>query len=240
LLTQAKTLRTAGILLDQMNGAFTREVSAILDDFKLDRLQQLASYASLGTHLTSSWRIAIAGQPNVGKSSLINALLGFERAVVSPIAGTTRDVVASNAAFEGWPIELLDTAGLRDSTDELESLGIERARSVLQSVDLVIWVQDTTQPFRDSEWPNSLLVANKCDLAPAPPGMLAVSAKTGDGVATLINTIVRRLVPHDPPPGAAVPYTPELAVTVSRACTAATAGNIDEARTLLAACLSGC
>jgi tRNA modification GTPase len=108
-LIQAPTLRTAAILLDQYHGAFDR---AIRDP---DQFAELASWASLGRHLVAPWKVAVAGPPNVGKSSLINALAGYQRSVVSETAGTTRDVVTVQVAFDGWPVELADTAGLRAS-----------------------------------------------------------------------------------------------------------------------------
>ncbi len=205
----ARTLRTAAILLDQAHGAFDR---AIRDPRNLPRL---AALAPVGRHLVVPWKVVIAGAPNAGKSSLVNAIAGFERSIVSPVAGTTRDVVTTFVALDGWPVELADTAGLRRATESLEAEGIALARRFLDQADLVVWLLDGTDPnpiFPDSGEP--ILVVNKCDCPAAfvpPVGALPVSASTGAGIEALIAAIVHRLVPVAPEPGEAVPYTPELA-----------------------------
>src|SRR5262245_8074649 len=124
LLAHAPTVRTAGILLDQMQGAFANGVEEIHILLRAGdtvhakaRLDELLQYASVGRHLVEPWRIVIAGAPNVGKSSLANALAGYERAIVSPVPGTTRDIVTTPLAIDGWPVELTDTAGWR--TEEI-------------------------------------------------------------------------------------------------------------------------
>jgi len=212
-LTRATTVRTAAILLDQYHGGLLR------DPASADR------FASLGRHLVAPWKVVIAGPPNVGKSSLINALAGYRRSVVAPIPGTTRDVVRVQLAFDGWPVELSDTAGLRAGADELESEGIARARAEYAAADLRIWVVDLSAETR--EWPNlepppDIVVGNKVDAATSADfgSLLPVSATRGDGLAALIATVVKRLVPVVPPPGAGVPFTPEL-------CDAATTGTLD-------------
>ena len=230
----APTLRTASILLDQQHGAFDRAVRGILA--KLDagtdapELAELARFAPVGRHLVEPWTVVIAGPPNVGKSSLVNALAGFPRSVVSATAGTTRDVVTVPVAFDGWPVELADTAGLREAAG-LEAEGVERAERFIRGADLVVWVMDATATEPLAASPNaageaasgeSLLVVNKTDLPPAWnldrfPDALRASATTGDGVPGLAAAIARRLVPHAPPPGAAVPYTPRLADRVEAA-----------------------
>ena len=133
LLPHAPTLRTASVLLDQHHGAFVRAVADCLDDLSL--LPRLAALAPVGRHLVDPWRVVLAGPPNVGKSSLINALAGFERSVVAAVAGTTRDVVTVRVAFDGWPVELSDTAGLRDAGEELEAEGIARTKARVESAD---------------------------------------------------------------------------------------------------------
>ena len=144
LVTRAPTLRAAAVLLDQSHGAFASAVAGCLED--LSQLPRLAALAAVGRHLVEPWQVVLAGPPNVGKSSLINALAGFERSVVAPVAGTTRDVVTVRVAFDGWPVELSDTAGLRDSGEALEAEGIARTKSRLASADLVVWVMDLTDP----------------------------------------------------------------------------------------------
>ncbi|QDU22967.1 GTPase [Urbifossiella limnaea] len=258
LLSRAPTLRTANILLDQAHGAFDRAVRAALvalDDDTDARplLAELARFAPIGRHLVEPWKVVVAGPPNVGKSSLVNALAGYQRAVVSPTPGTTRDVVTTALAFDGWPVELADTAGLRDAAG-LEAEGIERARARLATADLVLWVTDASTD--DPEWPDDetsalvpppttrwVLVLNKSDCGldrspNQPPGAVPVSALTGDGIPGLASWIAYRLVPDSLPPGAAVPYTPELAETVTRAHAALAFGQSDEAARLLRSCVT--
>lgn len=210
LLEHAPTLHTANILLDQVHGAFERAVEN-------KNFARLAALASIGRHLIEPWKVVIAGPPNVGKSSLVNALAGYQRSIVSPIAGTTRDVVTTRVAFDGWPVELSDTAGLRESEEELEAEGIERAKRSLRDADLVVWVYDG-----ESELPVhpdcrvELLVINKTDAISGwdwsgIPDAIRVSAMIGNGITELIDSIVLKLVPVFPHPGEGVPYTIELA-----------------------------
>ncbi len=252
-LTRASTTRSAAILLDQYHGAFTLAVYSILANLPnaADDLARLAARTHIGRHLVEPWRVVVAGPPNVGKSSLINALAGYQRSVVAPVAGTTRDVVTVRIAADGWPIELSDTAGLRESAGSLEAAGIELAKREVAAADVVVWVMDTTDPH--PAWPpdhlrgpNWIVVLNKCDRPTAwPPtdlgeawGMLRVSATTGEGVPSLLGEIVRRCVPVAPLDGEAVPFTPTLADRIEQAHSALTAGNTDTARQLLESSLT--
>ncbi len=116
---------------------------------QLQKLQtQLASVmqrTTQGALLREGIKLVIAGQPNAGKSSLLNALAGAELAIVTPIAGTTRDVVQQTIQIEGVPVHVLDTAGLRDSTDEVEKIGIERAWQHIDSADVILFLHDLTK-----------------------------------------------------------------------------------------------
>ena len=150
-LADAVTVRTAAILLDQFNGALSADIRSVLAAIAAadwsqaaKAIDDLLGRRDLGLHLTKPWRVVLAGPPNVGKSSLINALAGYDRAIVSPVPGTTRDVVTVTTAIDGWPVQLADTAGLREGHDELESAGVELARATLASADLVVLVQDVT------------------------------------------------------------------------------------------------
>lgn len=230
-LAEVSTLRTAGILLDQQQGALARALDAILA--ALDRgdteaaeegLTQLARYADVGRHLIRPWRVAVAGAPNVGKSSLVNALAGYERSIVAATPGTTRDVVTTRIALDGWPIELADTAGLRTEAEQLEEEGIQRAKTAAADADLVLWVLDvSTAPVRPAENIAAIqYVINKIDLPPAwdlasGAGAVRVSAQTGEGLAELCSALVARLVPDPPPAGAAVPFTPQLCQSIAEA-----------------------
>lgn len=246
-LADAPTLRTASILLDQVNGALGQPVAAIhaaLERHELleaDRLmEQLIRFADVGRHLTTPWRVAVLGVPNVGKSSLVNALAGYPRSVVAATPGTTRDVVTTWIAADGWPIELADTAGLRDFAEDLEGQGIDRARQAAQEADLCLWLLDTTAApvWPDEEIPRVRLVLNKIDLPAAwnleqASGALRVSARTGEGIADLCRALADWLVPAPPPEGAAVPFTPELTIMMDEARRYCALGRVDDARRII-------
>ena len=192
-----------------------------------------ARFAGLGRHLVTPWKVVIAGPPNVGKSSLINALAGFQRSVVAPIPGTTRDVVRVQVSFDGWPVELCDTAGMRTGADELETEGIDRARVEYYRADLRIWVLDLAADLQ--QWPDldpapEIVVGNKVDAAGSVTvrsGLISVSATRGDGLAELIAAIVHKLVPIAPPPGAGIPFTPALCDAIE---SSGTTGRLDSPR----------
>ena len=150
--------------------------------------------ARRGELLREGLVFAIIGAPNAGKSSLLNALVGREAAIVSARAGTTRDIVEARLDLAGVPVTLSDTAGLREAGDEIEAEGIKRAERRAQEAQLVITVFAADQP-PDAEtlrWvgPEALVLVNKCDLAPAPAAIadvpaMAVSAREGIGLGTL-------------------------------------------------------
>ncbi|MGD9721905.1 MAG: GTPase [Pirellulales bacterium] len=223
----ASTLRVAEILCDQRAGALRAalaQIAAHLATSEVDHaracVEQLLALAPLGLHLVEPWRVVFAGSPNVGKSSLINALLGYERAIVHPTPGTTRDVVSTLTAFDGWPVELSDTAGLRDDAEPLETAGIDLARRQLAAADLVVLVADASTSMAAAlarlsagDCRDALRVFNKCDLlppgCPAPDAVgqaLFTSALRGEGIAQLQAEIVRRLVPALPTRGQAMPF----------------------------------
>jgi tRNA modification GTPase len=156
----------------------------------------------------SGFTLAIVGRPNVGKSSLFNRLLEQDRAIVTDIPGTTRDLVSETAAIGGIPVKLYDTAGIRESHEVVETLGIERSYQAMADADLTLVVADLSQPAttddrdlidraaRQGHW---LLVANKCDLpraADLPPQAIPVSALTGAGIAPLREAILESVAPR--------------------------------------------
>jgi tRNA modification GTPase len=265
-LAQARTARTASILLDQQAGALRRELQAILAAFDAGdlrlvsaRLQVLQSRVNVGRHLIAPYRVVVAGPANVGKSTLVNALLGYQRSIVCDQPGTTRDVLTANTAIDGWPLELTDTAGLRDSPesfhDLVERMGIVRALEQIQLADLVVLVFDLTAPlkwdemnvlFDDSpgaQQQRPLIVYNKCDLVAAPPadapaGVL-VSARTGAGLPALLEAIAQRLVPEPPAPGVGVPFLSAHFAALDRAQASLAAGNPMLARRAIEELLSG-
>jgi tRNA modification GTPase len=220
-LASAPTVRVAEILLDQTEGALDDELRRVLEaesGSALSRLDSLIERGLIGTRLVDGWRVVLAGRPNVGKSRLLNALAGYDRAIVAPTPGTTRDVVTVLAAFEGWPVELADTAGLRSTLDPIEAQGVALARSRQGSADLVVVVLDRAEPLDDLDravlfdHPEGLVVANKSDLPAAwdeaTLGALAISAERGDGVEGLVKEVARRLVPENPPIGSGLPFRP--------------------------------
>ena len=180
---------------------------------QLDRLQaQLGTVmqrTQQGALLREGIKVVIAGQPNAGKSSLLNALAGAELAIVTPIAGTTRDVVQQTIQIEGVPLHVIDTAGLRDSpdVDEVEKIGIARAWGQIEAADAVLFLHDLTRAQSpdyaaadldiahnlNAKLPASVPVIhvwNKCDACPEQNARqdaqgIALSAKTGEGLATL-------------------------------------------------------
>src|SRR6266849_6248595 len=156
-----------------------------------DRIARLLDTAPEGERLREGALLVIAGRPNVGKSSLFNALLGTERAIVTEIPGTTRDAVEAHAVLEGFPFRLVDTAGLRESDDRVERLGIEVSRKYLAAADLVLFCRDAGCDMRDTESQGFLAscrapvveVMTKIDLTDRPTG--GVSVVTGQGLAEL-------------------------------------------------------
>jgi tRNA modification GTPase len=164
-------------------------------------LDLLFARSRQGSLLATGIRVVIAGAPNVGKSSLLNRLSGAERAIVTPIAGTTRDAVREPIEIAGVPIMLIDTAGLHSSADEIERIGMDRTRKELRGADVVLAVfeagesQTLHEPLpRDAV---RIDVYNKADLAPGftPPAAVhpavTVSAKTGAGLDALKEAILR-------------------------------------------------
>ncbi len=150
--------------------------------------------------LRDGLRLVVAGPPNAGKSSLVNALAGEARAIVTATAGTTRDLIEIPLAIGGVPLTLVDTAGLRDADDEVERIGVALAHDAVGSADLLLWLGTSeSAPVH----PHCLLVASKSDLRQAAPG-LPVSVISGEGLATLQQWIVgtaRQLIPSGEQPG---------------------------------------
>ena len=171
-------------------------------------VQQLAASFRYGNLVHSGLTLAIVGRPNVGKSSLFNALLERERAIVTEIPGTTRDVVSETAAIGGIPVKLYDTAGIRESTERVETLGIERSYQAMADADLTLVVVDLSQPAgvedralidRAGTQGRCLVAGNKSDLphAPdAPAAVIQVSARSGAGIPQLREAILEAVAPQ--------------------------------------------
>lgn len=171
-------------------------------------IRKMAGTFRAGRLLREGLKVALVGRPNVGKSSLFNALLGHERAIVTDIAGTTRDQLHERLVIDNIPISLIDTAGLRETKDEIESIGVERARLTMNDADLVLVLLDGSRELSEEDLEilgatrglNRLIVINKSDLDPDGnvAGQLAdqssptirISAKTGSNLGELGRMIV--------------------------------------------------
>lgn len=156
----------------------------------LDDLDDLLQSAQAGRVATHGARLALLGRPNAGKSSLLNALLGYERSIVTPLAGTTRDYLEAQLELAGVPITLIDTAGLRDATDQIEAQGVRQARQLAENADLLLSLEDGSQPREPLDLPSGVPVIalqTKADLGRVwqDPASLPVSAATGEGLSTL-------------------------------------------------------
>ncbi len=137
--------------------------------------------------------VVLAGPPNAGKSSLMNALLGECRAIVSATPGTTRDSIEEGIELDGWPMRLVDTAGLRTTADAIEAEGVKRAESLVERADVVLLLGNPTETAGAAKRPNVIPILSKCDLFPDSAALIRVSSVTGEGLETLKAAIVARL-----------------------------------------------
>jgi tRNA modification GTPase len=192
------------------------DVSVLPDPAILERiaavrkpLDQLAATFAYGKIVHQGLTLAIVGRPNVGKSSLFNRLVERERAIVTATPGTTRDLVSETVAIGGIPIQLVDTAGIRQALDEAESIGIRKSMEALADADLVLVVLDASQPgtseddelLRQVAGRPAIVVGNKCDLeksgqwsvASGQSARVRTSALTGEGIAELRGEILRHI-----------------------------------------------
>ena len=173
-------------------GALARAIDELLD-----RTRALLDDARRGRLIREGLQITIVGEPNAGKSSLFNALAGASRAIVTPVPGTTRDLVTEVVDIEGLRVTLIDTAGLRDTDDPVEVEGVARAHQSMTVADLVLLVEDQSRPRSANalRYSKVLYVANKSDLAPAwaDDRAVQVSATTGAGLAELRRHITTAL-----------------------------------------------
>jgi tRNA modification GTPase len=148
--------------------------------------------------LTDGLQVVLAGPPNSGKSSLLNALVGSERAIVTPLAGTTRDLIEVRLDLDGMPLTLVDTAGLRSSDDEIERIGIARAEAAVAAADLVLWLGDpAAAPPRTKQ----ILIHSRADeREPRPAGSIPTSVKAPGGLLALRSELIVRGRESLPPP----------------------------------------
>lgn len=179
------------------------EIDFLSDERLLRRLDDCAGAFSVlqqeatqGRILRDGFQVVIVGKPNAGKSSLLNCLSGQDAAIVTEVAGTTRDILREQIDIDGLAVELVDTAGLRENPDRVEEEGIRRARKALLSADAVFWIQDATEVEHGelneelADGVPVIVVLNKIDLSGDPPGRagketVCISAKTGEGLDAL-------------------------------------------------------
>jgi len=197
---------------DDLPAVASHEIRASLQGVR-EELSRLAGTFAAGKLLRDGIKVAFVGRPNVGKSSLFNMLVGHGRAIVTAIPGTTRDTISESIGIDDVPVLLIDTAGIRSSSNEIESMGVERARREAADADLLIVVVDGSEYLRDedelvlAEVANAryIVALNKCDLptfslarfeapiSPLPNGlaMVSVSAKSEEGLDTLRTAILQ-------------------------------------------------
>ena len=223
-LSNANTNRAAELLLAQVNllpqaiDSIDKKTAAGDFEQALKETESILAWAEFGIHLSKPRSIVLCGRPNVGKSSLINAIAGFQRAIVHDVPGTTRDVVTQLTAIDGWPVELKDTAGLRESQDRIESIGIEKAKEQIENAQIKICVFDISMPWNaaDQTTLNSInpevIVHNKCDVVKSRPDSnrpegIFTSTETSEGVEQLIQKLGNILVPELPSEPQAFPVS---------------------------------
>lgn len=230
-LANATTERTACILLDQVRGALEIELTQVHDllvrknmSDAASRVERMIECGQLGQRIHKPFSVVLIGEPNTGKSSLVNSLVGYQRAIVYDQPGTTRDLVSVDTALDGWPMIFIDTAGIRDSHDVIEQEGIRRARAILGAADLVLEIIDLSRPrhsvidpldgINDLTSPR-IRIGTKVDLADPstmPDSLIDVCTSTvsGVGINELQTVIAATLVPSPPHSGEAVPLMQDL------------------------------
>ncbi len=176
------------------------------------RMRRLEATFDNGKAIHEGLTLCLLGAPNVGKSSLMNALLGKDRAIVTDIAGTTRDLIEEDLRLAGLSFKLLDTAGIRETEERIEQEGIRRSRSAMESADLILLLLDASRPLEPNDREllaaapqgKTLLIWNKIDLAPPPEDLawdhtIHLSAKEGQGLEQLQSSIERMVWKKGPP-----------------------------------------
>lgn len=226
LLVECPTLPTSLHMLDQQCGALSEELhatSVLLRDGAVDearnRLHDLHESSNAGLHLVKPFEVVIAGLPNAGKSSLLNQILGYDRAIVAEVPGTTRDVLTGMTAINGWPVSIRDTAGIRESDENIEQQGIHKSYDQVAKCDLVVWIDAINQDWIEPEVElsdSTLFVFNKSDLLSGSqidvalrlrPAGVVTSAVSGEGLEDLLQQIITSLLPAMPVNGQPLLFT---------------------------------
>jgi len=232
LLLQARTTKTARLILAQSTGLLRNALVAAAEartaEIFRQQMNDLLRWERVAEHLVESWRVVIAGPPNTGKSSLLNAIAGYERSIVFDQPGTTRDAIRTELVLDGWPFCFVDTAGIRQQSDDpIELQGIAHARNLLDTADLVLVAVDNTVGWTNdhddllagvpSQTPRGI-VRCKADLdcsGGLPSGnatVLATSAEQGGGIRELTDWISAQLIPEEPTMQTALPLAGTAAV----------------------------
>lgn len=181
------------------------EVGSLLAN-AVAEIERLLGTFTRGRAATQGLHAVILGQPNAGKSTLLNFLCGSDRAIVTPEPGTTRDLIRETVEIGGLPVTLVDTAGLRAADDVVEKIGVSRAREAASTAELVLYLvdaqrgSDAVDRAEIATWPGCLVVYTKCDLAPGPGGALAISIIEKAGLERLIETLDRTVRERFAPP----------------------------------------
>ena len=179
---------------EENEGSFDEICSAIAS--LSERLNTLASTYSVGKKIKDGVTVALCGKPNTGKSSILNALLGYDKAIVSSEAGTTRDAVEGEMYIDGVKYNLIDTAGIRLQAGEVESIGIERAKKIISSADIILSISDGHGKAEIGDYSGTVIeVFNKCDINfPKEKYDIKISAKTGEGIDGLKKIISKNSI----------------------------------------------
>ncbi|MFK8111654.1 MAG: GTPase [Rubripirellula sp.] len=224
-LSRCTTSRTAAIAADQFRGAMQNwTINALLElESKAGSLAdirhqaaELQRFAPFTVRMTEPYRVVLTGPPNVGKSSLLNAIVGYDRSIALDVAGTTRDVLHAETVLDGLPIRLSDTAGIRESSEPIEKEGISRARHAISDADLILQIsepglkEDSAYPQQEPGLLPVLQVLNKSDLLPQNSAArfqsyLHTNALSGQGIEDLMSAIVKALSHSMPDAGMPVP-----------------------------------
>lgn len=230
-LLKCRTRKTAGFLLNQHQGTYREFLNTVVHETSDDRARTLITsfmqHERFATHLVTPWPIVVCGQPNAGKSSLLNTILGYDRAIVHDQPGTTRDRIAAEVIIQSWPFEFVDTAGLRNNaSDDVETAGIEAAQEVMQKAALAIIVVDSTAGWTDNDdaivrmlpaHSNVVVAWNKIDAETSEPipetlshRVFQISAVLNTGVRELLDDVATTLMPDVPAKSAPLPVLPSI------------------------------
>ena len=236
-LLKCRTLRTAKFMLAQQQNVLKEflDILSSYKDFDTARpaFEQFLSWQAFADHLTEPWKVAVIGRPNAGKSSLLNAIVGYERSIVFEQPGTTRDRVEAEVILDGWPFQFIDTAGVRDNVgDEIEAVGVAAARASIADSDACLLVVDSSQGWTadDAKLAAAIppgcvrsIVWNKTDIAVdrEPPygvaHVLQTSVVTGVGLDGLLAWLPALLIPHVPDLDEPLPVIDTFTEAVKRA-----------------------